>query len=188
MTGAAQGVDASRAVFAFARDNALPGSFWLKQLNSHTRTPVFAVWFVIVCSSICGLLGFSTAALNSLAGYVITVVMIDKRLLTIPRASVIGLYTSYATPIFIRVTFGRDRLVPGPFTLGKWFMPIGTIAVLWVSFIIVLLLFPTYPNPDVEDMSASFLRTFYPMCSYPSRLRCCDHWRSLYILGSLLDI
>ena len=68
VTGAAQGVDASRAVFAFARDNALPGSRWLKRVNTVTRTPIYAVWFVIVGSGICGLLGFSVAALNSLAG------------------------------------------------------------------------------------------------------------------------
>ncbi|KZV76029.1 amino acid transporter [Peniophora sp. CONT] len=136
VTGAAQGVDASRAVFAFARDNALPGSRWLKQVNPVTRTPIYAVWFVIVGSGICGLLGFSTAALNSLAG-----------------AAVIGLYTSYATPIFLRTTSGRDRLIPGPFTLGRWFLPIGTIAWLWVTFIVIILLFPSSDNPGVDDMN-----------------------------------
>lgn len=68
VTGAAQVVDASRVVFAFARDNALPGSRWWKKMNSHTQTPVNAVWLVIVCSGICGVLGFSEAALTSLAG------------------------------------------------------------------------------------------------------------------------
>ena len=43
VTGAAQGVDASRVVFAFARDNALPGSRWWKMMNGHTQTPVNAV-------------------------------------------------------------------------------------------------------------------------------------------------
>ena len=70
VTGAAQGVDASRVVFAFARDNALPGSRWWKRMNHRTQTPVNAVWFVMVMAAICGLLGFSTAALTSLAGCV----------------------------------------------------------------------------------------------------------------------
>jgi amino acid transporter len=65
------GVDASRVVFAFARDGALPGSRWWKQINHNTQTPVNAVWFVMAGSAICGLLGFSSAALSSLAGYVI---------------------------------------------------------------------------------------------------------------------
>ena len=68
VTGAAQGVDASRVVFAFARDNALPGSRWWKRVNPYTQTPVNAVWLVMFCSAICGLLGFSNAALTSLAG------------------------------------------------------------------------------------------------------------------------
>lgn len=68
VTGAAQGVDASRVVFAFARDNALPGSRWWKKMNHYTQTPVNAVWLVMVLSGICGLLGFSEAALSSLAG------------------------------------------------------------------------------------------------------------------------
>ena len=68
VTGAAQGVDASRVVYAFARDGALPGSTLLKRMNPHTQTPVNAVWFVMFWSAIAGLLGFSEAALTSLAG------------------------------------------------------------------------------------------------------------------------
>ncbi|EPT00229.1 hypothetical protein FOMPIDRAFT_1030520 [Fomitopsis schrenkii] len=140
LCGAAQGVDASRVVFAFARDNALPGSRWWKTMNSHTQTPVNAAWLVMFLSAICGLLGFSSAALTSLAS-----------------ASVIGLYTSYTTPIFLRITSGRNKLVPGPFSLGRWSTPIGTIAVVWVTFIIVLLCFPTTQNPVASDMNYAVL-------------------------------
>lgn len=70
VTGAAQVVDASRVVFAFARDNALPGSRWWKKMNRHTQTPVNGVWFVVVLAGICGVLGFSATALSSLAGCV----------------------------------------------------------------------------------------------------------------------
>jgi len=135
-TGAAQGVDASRVVFAFARDNALPGSRWWKQINPYTQTPVNAVWLVMFGAGICGLFGFSSAALTSLAG-----------------ASVIGLYTSYATPIFLRITSGRDKFVPGSFTLGRWYLPIGAIAVAWVAFINVLLVFPTVRPTTAQNMN-----------------------------------
>ncbi|KAI0713196.1 amino acid transporter [Fomitopsis betulina] len=136
VTGAAQGVDASRVVFAFARDNALPGSRWWKRINHRTQTPVNAVWLVMVLAAICGLLGFSEAALSSLAG-----------------AAVIGLYTSYVTPVFLRITSGRGKLVPGPFSLGKWYLPIGTIACAWVAFIVVLLLFPPESDPVAGTMN-----------------------------------
>ncbi|EIW75120.1 amino acid transporter [Coniophora puteana RWD-64-598 SS2] len=136
VTGAAQGVDASRVVFAFARDNALPGSRWWKKVNPHTLTPVNAVWFVMIGAAVCGLLGFSAAALSSLAG-----------------AAVIGLYVSYATPIFLRITSGRNKLVPGTFTLGRWYMPIGIVAVSWVTFIVILLLFPPSQAPTAPSMN-----------------------------------
>ncbi|TCD68631.1 hypothetical protein EIP91_010286 [Steccherinum ochraceum] len=143
VTGAAQGVDASRVVFAFARDNALPGSRWWKKMNPYTQTPVNAAWLVMVLSGICGVLGFSEAALSSLAG-----------------AAVIGLYTSYAVPILLRITSGRDKLVPGPFSLGKWYLPIGIIAVSWVSFISVLLVFPGGSDVTADTMMVIVMAVF----------------------------
>ncbi|KAK7031469.1 amino acid/polyamine transporter I [Favolaschia claudopus] len=140
VTGAAQGVDASRVVFAFARDNALPGSRWWKRITPHTAVPVNAVWLVMGWSAIIGLLGFSETALTSLAG-----------------ASVIGLYTSYATPIFLRITSGRNRLQPGPFSLGRWSTPIGAVAVAWVTFITIMLLFPPGQATDAESMNYAVL-------------------------------
>ncbi|KAF9529007.1 amino acid/polyamine transporter I [Crepidotus variabilis] len=136
VTAAAQTVDASRVVFAFARDNALPGSFIWKRINTHTQTPVNAVWFTVGAAAICGLLGFSETALISLAG-----------------SSVIGLYISYAVPIFLRVTSGRSKLIPGPFGLGRLAVPIGTIAVAWVIFIVIVLLFPPGQHINDEDMN-----------------------------------
>ncbi|KIM90268.1 hypothetical protein PILCRDRAFT_84355 [Piloderma croceum F 1598] len=130
----AQVVDASRVVFAFARDNALPGSRWWKRMNhhtlergetNHTQTPVNAVWLVMAGSAICGLLGFSMAALTSLAG-----------------AAVIGLYVSYAAPIFLRITSGRNKLPPRSFSLGRWYMPIG-------------MLFPML-HTNEEELSSSY--------------------------------
>ncbi|KAF4610823.1 hypothetical protein D9613_007275 [Agrocybe pediades] len=138
VTGAAQAVDASRVVFAFARDNALPGSRYWKKMNRYTQTPVNAVWFVIGVSAICGVLGFSDTALTSLAA-----------------SSVIGLYTSYTAPIFLRITSGRDKLVPGPFSLGRWAVPIGAIAVSWVSFIVVMLFFPPGQTTTPQEMNYS---------------------------------
>ena len=68
-------------------------------------------------------------------------------------ASVVGLYTSYATPIFLRVTSGRDKLVPGPFTLGRWYLPVGSVAIAWVAFIVVLLCFPSSQTTNAVEMS-----------------------------------
>ncbi|KDQ52508.1 hypothetical protein JAAARDRAFT_184077 [Jaapia argillacea MUCL 33604] len=136
MAGAAQCVDASRVVYAFARDNALPGSRYWKRVNRHTQTPVNATWLVVILAGLCGLVGFSSTALTSLAG-----------------ASTIGLYISYATPIFLRITSGRDKLKPGPFSLGRYAVPLGAVAVSWVAFITVVLMFPGGNNPTAISMN-----------------------------------
>ena len=80
------------------------------------------------------------------------------------RAAVIGLYVSYAAPIFLRITSGRDKFVPGTFTLGRWYMPIGIVAVAWVTFIVILLLFPPSQATNAKNMSE------YPSCSRKTRV------------------
>lgn len=67
--------------------------------------------------------------------------------------SVIALYISYVLPIFIRITSGRSRFVPGPFSLGRFSVVIGSIAVAWVAFILVVLLFPSNAAPDSSGMN-----------------------------------
>jgi amino acid transporter len=158
VTGAAQGVDASRVVFAFARDKALPGSRWWRKINARTQTPVNAVWLVMAISALCGVLGFSVAAFTSLAGCGLFPALFPfntLRFFSCHRASVIGLYTSYTVPIFLRITSGRSSFVPGPFCLGRWSIPIGSIAVAWVSFITVLLCLPSAKVPTAQTMSTS---------------------------------
>lgn len=140
LCGCSQAVDASRVIFAFSRDNALPGSRWWKRINHTTQTPVNAVWFAMLLSSICGILVFSTAAFNSLAS-----------------ASVIGLYISYVTPIYCRVTWGKDKLQPGPFNLGRWSFPIGWTGIVWVAFMVVMLLFPNTQTANVQTMNYSIV-------------------------------
>ena len=155
--GMAQGVDSSRVIFAFSRDNALPGSRLWKRIHPRTRTPVNAVWLVMLLSAILGLLSFSDAALTSLAGYVVLapayVTCHADDSVNFRRATVIALYTSYITPIFLRLTYGRHSFEPGPFSLGRWHMPIGIIAIVWTAFIIVLSVFPSGRHPTADNMS-----------------------------------
>ena len=72
------------------------------------------------------------------------------------RASVIGFYISYVAPIFLRITCGRDKFLPGVFSLGKWYLPIGAVAVAWVAFVIVLLCFPAAQTTTAQEMSMCF--------------------------------
>lgn len=58
----------------------------------------------------------------------------------------IGLYISYALPIFFRVTTARKSFIPGPFHLAQYGIAVGWAAVLWVTFVTVLFSLPVaYP-------------------------------------------
>ncbi|ORY75312.1 amino acid/polyamine transporter I [Leucosporidium creatinivorum] len=138
-TAAAQMVDASRVVFAISRDGALPGSRFMKQINRWTTTPVYAVLFVAVGSGLLGLL-----ALNEQAG------------LALFSVAVIGIYVSYAIPILLRCLPAGQRAMEsrkGPFSLGSSAVPLGIVATAWVIFIVIVLLFPSNPNPAAPDMN-----------------------------------
>jgi len=141
INGVTQGIDASRVTFALARDNGLPGSRWLKIVSKRTDTPVNAVWFVMFMSAVVGLFSLSATALASLSG-----------------AAVVGLYSSYAIPIFLRITTGRKKFKPGPFSLGRFSVPIGTIAVSYCLFVCVLMSFPfTETIRQASDMNFTFV-------------------------------
>ena len=53
-------VTASRVVFAYSRDGALPGSRWWSKVDKRTKTPVLATWGVLSVSALLGLLMFAS--------------------------------------------------------------------------------------------------------------------------------
>ncbi|KAJ2961494.1 hypothetical protein NQZ79_g3279 [Umbelopsis isabellina] len=141
--GSATVVAASRVIFAFSRDNALPFSRLWKKVSPYTSTPINAVWMLVSCSAVLGCLGFiAISALNAVF-----------------NVASIGLYVSYTIPIFCRITIGRNNFVPGPFSLGKWAVPIGTVACLWVAFISIIFLLYVQISHGSISMNISFTNT-----------------------------
>jgi amino acid transporter len=123
----------SRMIYAFSRDGALPGSNFWHHINKRTRTPTNAIVLATVGAFILGL----PYLFNAAAYYAVTSI------------AVIGLYIAYVIPVFLRLRAG-DRFQRGPWHLGRWSTPIGTIAVLWVVFITILFVLPT-ANPINRD-------------------------------------
>jgi amino acid transporter len=114
----------SRVVYAFSRDNGMPGSRLWKQVSKKHLTPGPAIW---LCVSVAFL-----AALYSGAYSVVTSI------------SVIGLYFSYTIPVFLAL---RNRLANGvgqrgPWHLGRYSSTVNLIAILWVVFISMVLSVP----------------------------------------------
>ena len=127
--GTASVTSASRMMFAFSRDGAVPGSrVWRKVARN--RVPTNAVIAICVLS---WLLMVPTL-LNSVIGYLVGT-----------SIAVIGLYIAFALPIILRIRAG-DRFEHGAWSLGRHYKWISPIAVAWIALICVLFLMPVSPN------------------------------------------
>lgn len=136
MMGSSMVLAASRQSFAFARDGALPFSGWLYRMNGFTKTPVNTVWFTCICAILLGLLAFAgTQAINAVFSL-----------------SIAALYIAYAIPIAARYV-GTNSFKPGPFSLGWFSGPCAAISVFWMCFMCIVLLFPSTPQTNTEDMN-----------------------------------
>jgi amino acid transporter len=126
----------SRMIYAFSRDfarvddgRAHPVSRKLSEVHAGSRVPRYAVWVAVLGACLLGVLNLgSTVAFNA----AITI-------------NVIGLYTAYAIPVFLRLRRG-DAFQRGPWHLGRWSGPVGWIAVGWVVLADVLFMLPS-TNP-----------------------------------------
>jgi amino acid transporter len=128
--GLASVTAASRMMFAFSRDGAVPGGrIWRKVSRTH-RVPIYAVMAIAVASWALMIPTLWNGAIGYLVGTSI---------------AVIGLYIAYAVPIYLRWRQG-DAFVPGAWSLGKHYKWINPLAVLWVVLIVILFLMPTVPN------------------------------------------
>ncbi|WP_336605976.1 amino acid permease [Streptomyces sp. BA2] len=134
--GNAETAAASRMVFAFSRDNALPGSKLWRKVSSRTQVPVPAVWLSVGLAAVIALPSlYSTTAYTA-----------------VTAINVIGITPAYAIPIFLRLRAG-DRFQPGPWNLGRWSKPIGWVAVVWVGFVTVLFCLPQASPVTVDTMN-----------------------------------
>ncbi|MEV4558383.1 amino acid permease [Kitasatospora sp. NPDC049285] len=122
--GSAETTAASRMIYAFSRDGALPGSATWRRVAAN-GVPVPAVWLAVVAAFV-----LAVPSLWSPVAYG-----------AVTAVNVIGMTPSYIIPVYLRLRQG-DRFVPGPWNLGRWSKPIGVAAVLWVVVLTVLVCLP----------------------------------------------
>ena len=118
---------ASRMMFAFSRDGAVPGHGLWRRVSKH-RVPVYAVFAIGVLS---GLL-MVPAIWNYLVGYAAGTAI-----------AVIGLYIAFILPVFLRFRLG-DKFEHGAWSLGRHYKWIDIIAMLWVALITILFCLPLF--------------------------------------------
>src|SRR5688572_14811440 len=120
----------ARMWYAFARDDGMPGSRLIKQVNGHYRTPV---WSILITSALAIVICLYAAAF-----YVVTSI------------STITLYLAYVIPIYLNWRNKRRRQgeftnrQTAPWNLGRWGTPINVIAIAWTVFIAIVFSLP--PN------------------------------------------
>ncbi len=119
----------SRVLWAFARDDQLPMSGWLKRLAGKDRMPVNAV-----------LLAGLVAAGMYLTSF-------TKIYATLVAFTTVGFYISFAFPVFAAaLNVCRRNWRAGPFDLGRFSAPVILSAALWLTFEIVNIAWPRSPE------------------------------------------
>jgi amino acid transporter len=122
---------AGRMLFAFSRDDGIPGSGWLKRVSARYRTPANALAAVAVVAWL-----FTVAAFIVGTGTAIVI---------ITAISTIFLYAAYGVVIYLGATTEEWR-THRVWSLGRWSKPVAYVAVFWVLVLMVLFSFPTSGN------------------------------------------
>jgi amino acid transporter len=122
---------AGRMLFAFSRDDGIPGSGWLKRVSHTYRTPANSLIAIVVVAWL-----FTVAAFIVGTGTAIVI---------ITAISTIFLYAAYGICIFLGATTS-GWLPERVWSLGRWSKPIAWVAVFWVVVLMVLFSFPTSGN------------------------------------------
>jgi amino acid transporter len=139
---------AGRMLFAFSRDDGVPGSGWLKKVSHRYRTPANALTMIVVIAWL-----FSVAAFFVGRGVAVIIVT---------AISTIFLYAAYGVVIYLGATT-QDWLGERVWSLGRWSKPVAWIAVFWVIVLMILFTFPTSGNISFPFMAAVviFLLVYY---------------------------
>ncbi|KAI8468100.1 MAG: amino acid permease-domain-containing protein [Monoraphidium minutum] len=143
--GASCLTDGSRALFAFARDRAVPFPRAVAWVHPRTRVPVVTVWVMAAATVV-----IAAPMLGSLTAYT-----------AVTSIATIGTYLSYGAPIALRLgtaLCGCSTFEPGPISLGRWSVPVCAVATFWVLFITALFVLPT-----VQPVTAATLNYAGPL-------------------------
>ena len=118
---------ASRMMFAFSRDRAVPGHQLWRQVSAN-RIPRNAVIAICVLAAALML----PTLYNFFIGYYVGT-----------GIAVIGLYIAFILPVILRYRMG-DAFEHGAWSLGNHYKWINPIAIVWVFFISIVFLMPPY--------------------------------------------
>jgi amino acid transporter len=144
---------ASRMAFAFSRDRAVPGSRIWSALSAK-RVPANAVMGVAVAAAIVTL----PALIEVNLGTAEEPLIVPVAFFAVTSIAVIGLYASFAIPIFLRWRMG-DAFEVGAWNNGakyKWMNPIAVAEIVIVS-LFLMMPFTPLAVPWNDDFAAKYV-------------------------------
>ena len=128
--GNASVTSASRMMFAFSRDRAIPGHQLWRRTSGTNRVPIFSVFAICFLAWALMLPTLS----NAIVGYAVGT-----------SIAVIGLYIAFVLPIILRWRAG-ESFERGAWHLGGHYRWIDPIAIAWIVLICILFLMPLFPD------------------------------------------
>jgi amino acid transporter len=122
---------AGRMLYAFSRDDGIPGSRWLKKVSHHYRLPVNSMVAIVAVAWL-----FTVAA--GIEGGRTAIVIVTA-------ISTIFLYAAYGVPILLGLQSDKWR-EERVWSLGRFSRPVAIVALIWIVALMVLFTFPTSGN------------------------------------------
>jgi choline transport protein len=134
---------ASRQLFAFARDEAIPFHDWFAHVKPGWDVPFNSIMTTFITTSLLSLISIgSPVALNSI--------------LSLTSVAILSSYICSVGCITWR-RWTNQPLLPSKFDLGKWGLPINILSEVFMIFFLVATFFPPTPNPTAESMNWSIV-------------------------------
>lgn len=142
----------TRLTWAFARDNGLPFSDYFVGIDPRFKIPLRSLLLVSSCIFVLSFIQTgSTSAFNAILSL-----------------STLGLYISYLFPLVSLVVarFTAKDIPRGPFTLGRFGLPLNLVAILFATYFVVFLPFPPTLPVTAKNMNfAGPVLGFVMLCS-----------------------
>jgi amino acid transporter len=133
---------AGRMLYAFSRDDGLPGAGWLKKVSHRYRTPANSLIAIVVISWL-----FTLAAF---------IVGTGTAIIIVTAISTIFLYAAYGVVIYLGATtdeWHKERV----WSLGRYSRTVAWLAIAWILILMVLFSWPTSGNISFPFMIVTVL-------------------------------
>ncbi|KAL6714501.1 hypothetical protein ACLMJK_007926 [Lecanora helva] len=130
---------ASRMTWAFARDNGLPGSQWLGQVDPTSALPLYSIVVTLISSLLLALINIaSTTAFNAIISL-----------------SVASVLASYMVPIacILRRRIAREYIRFGPWQLGRFGILANIVGLVYAAIAFFFSFWPPTRKVDAKSMN-----------------------------------